>query len=67
MRLELCKWPQFAELSGRIFVQPLGSLEQHGPHLPVFTDSLIISHIADRVEQLRSEQIVMLPVQWLGH
>jgi creatinine amidohydrolase len=67
MRLEFCKWPQLAELSDRIFVQPLGSLEQHGPHLPVFTDSLIISHITDRLEQLRSEQIVMLPVQWLGH
>ncbi len=46
---------------------PLGSLEQHGPHLPLFTDSLIISEIADRVEQLRSSKIVLLPVQWLGH
>ncbi len=46
---------------------PLGSLEQHGRHLPVFTDSLIISHIAARVEELRSEKIAMLPTQWLGH
>jgi len=67
MRLELCKWPEFSKLSDRIFVLPLGSLEQHGPHLPVFTDSLIVSHIVNRVERLRSEQIVMLPVQWLGH
>jgi creatinine amidohydrolase len=67
MRLEHCKWPELAKLSERIFVLPLGSLEQHGLHLPVFTDSLIISHIANRVEQLRSEQIVMFPVQWLGH
>jgi creatinine amidohydrolase len=67
MRLELCKWTDFSKLSNRIVVLPLGSLEQHGPHLPVFTDSLIISHIADRVEELRSEQIAMLPVQWLGH
>jgi creatinine amidohydrolase len=35
--------------------------------LPLFTDSLIISHIANRVEQLQSENIVLLPVQWLGH
>lgn len=46
---------------------PLGSLEQHGPHLPLFTDSLIISHIANRIEELRSNAIVLLPVQWLGH
>lgn len=67
MRLEQCKWPELAQVRERIFVLPLGSLEQHGPHLPLFTDSLIISHISNRVEQLRSEQIVMLPVQWLGH
>ncbi len=67
MRLEYARWPDLAGLKDRIFVVPLGSLEQHGPHLPLFTDSLIISHIARRVEQLRSEKIVLLPVQWLGH
>lgn len=54
-------------LAGRTFVFPLGSLEQHGKHLPVFTDSMIIRDVADRVEELRSEKIVLLPVQWLGH
>ena len=67
MRLEHARWPELAALSDRIFVVPLASLEQHGRHLPVFTDSLITGHIADRVEQLCSEKIVMLPVQWLGH
>jgi creatinine amidohydrolase len=67
MRLAEIRWPELAGLKNRIFVVPLGSLEQHGPHLPLFTDSLIISHIADRVEHLLSERIVVLPVQWLGH
>lgn len=67
MRLEHARWPDLASLSERIFVVPLGSLEQHGRHMPVFTDSLIIGHIADRVEALVSDRIVMLPVQWLGH
>lgn len=67
MRLENARWPDLPALKQRIFVVPLGSLEQHGPHLPVFTDSLIISQIANRVEELRSESIVLLPVQWLGH
>jgi creatinine amidohydrolase len=67
MLLENARWPELKTLAKRIFVVPLGSLEQHGPHLPVFTDSLIISHVAERVESLRTEQIVMLPVQWLGH
>jgi creatinine amidohydrolase len=67
MRLEHARWPELPGLSNKIFVVPLGSLEQHGRHLPVFTDSLIISYLADRVEQLCSEKIVLLPVQWLGH
>jgi creatinine amidohydrolase len=61
------RWPDLPSVSGRIFVVPLGSLEQHGKHLPVFTDSLIVGHVADRVEELRPEKIVLLPVQWLGH
>jgi len=67
MLLQNARWADLAGLTNRLFVVPLGSLEQHGPHLPVFTDSLIISKVADRVEQIRPEEIVLLPVQWLGH
>jgi creatinine amidohydrolase len=67
MHLEHARWTEISSLRNRIFVAPLGSLEQHGPHLPLFTDSLIISQIAERVEQLRTDKIVLLPVQWLGH
>jgi creatinine amidohydrolase len=67
MLLQNARWPDLKSLAERIFVVPLGSLEQHGPHLPVFTDSLIISHVAERVESARTQKIVMLPVQWLGH
>src|ERR1700680_4632499 len=67
MRLSTTSWPDLPALSDKIFIVPLGSLEQHGKHLPLFTDSLIIGHVADRVEELCSERIVMLPVQWLGH
>jgi creatinine amidohydrolase len=67
MLLQKARWPELPELAGRTFVVPLGSLEQHGLHLPVFTDSMIVSRVADRVEELRTEQIVTLPAQWLGH
>src|SRR5512138_2285966 len=67
MLLEQVRWPELTGLSKRIFVVPLGSMEQHGRHLPLFTDSLIISDIAGRLEGLCTDQIVMLPVQWLGH
>lgn len=67
MHLKHARWTELSALRGRIFVVPLGSLEQHGPHLPLFTDSLIISEVAEGVEQARSGKIVLLPVQWLGH
>jgi len=67
MLLQNARWPDLKDLANRIFVLPLGSLEQHGPHLPVFTDSLIISQVAARIEALRSETIALLPTQWLGH
>ncbi len=40
--------PQLAEkVTGRsIFVQPLGAIEQHGPHLPYSTDLLIAERVA---------------------
>ena len=67
MRLEDTHWPELAALRERIFVLPLGSMEQHGDHLPLFTDSLIVSQIANRAERLCGDKIVVLPVQWLGH
>ncbi|OPZ15576.1 MAG: Creatinine amidohydrolase [candidate division BRC1 bacterium ADurb.BinA364] len=39
---------------------PAGSLERHGPHLPLGTDTLSVQAVADRVEQL--EAVVVLPV-----
>ncbi|MFM8267025.1 MAG: creatininase family protein [Ilumatobacteraceae bacterium] len=40
--------PRLAELIGprSIIVQPLGAIEQHGPHLPLSTDSVIASAVA---------------------
>jgi len=67
MLLEHLRWPDLESVAKQIFVVPLGSMEQHGHHLPLFTDSFIVSRIASRVEELHGDKIVMLPVQWLGH
>ena len=41
--------PQVAELltDRSILVQPLGAIEQHGPHLPLSTDSLVATAVAE--------------------
>jgi len=39
---------------------PVGSLERHGPHLPLGCDTLTIEYVTDRVAEL--EPVVVLPV-----
>jgi creatinine amidohydrolase/Fe(II)-dependent formamide hydrolase-like protein len=51
-RLDDCSWPEVERLVGRgcrTAVLPLGSTEQHGPHLPLDTDTRIGDALADRL------------------
>lgn len=50
----------------KIVVLPLGSMEQHGHHSPVLTDTYLVSAVAERVEERINDQIYMLPTLWLG-
>jgi len=67
MLLQNLRWPDLKYVAGKLFIVPLGSLEQHGHHLPLFTDSYIVSEVAARVEAALSREVVLLPTQWLGH
>lgn len=42
----------------RIVLIPLGSLEQHGPHLPLDTDTRIALAIAEHVAELRDDLVI---------
>jgi mycofactocin system creatininase family protein len=44
--------------SGSILVVPLGSTEQHGPHLPLGTDSDVAVALADRLAAARADVLV---------
>ena len=46
---------------------PVASCEQHSLHLPVFTDSLIGGEVAGRVHERCPDDVLVLPVQWLGY
>ncbi len=47
MELRRATWPQVEALAGRsVLALPLGSLEQHGPHLPLDTDTRIAQAVA---------------------
>lgn len=64
--------PEIRALAARgqaLAVLPVGALEQHGPHLPVITDSLIASELSLRAARLAAgdgEPVLVLPAVWSG-
>lgn len=49
-----------------IVVLPTGSVEQHGPHLPVTTDTDIVTAVACGIESKLPERVLLLPTLWPG-
>ena len=58
-----------ADCSQWIAVLPLGAHEQHGPHLPFETDTLIAGGIACRLSEMidKSMPVTFLPVEPIGY
>lgn len=59
-------WPDAAAQRHKVVVVPIGSLEQHGHHLPLLTDSLIGSEITRRAEGELGDDVLFLPMLWIG-
>ena len=53
-------------LLNKVVVLPIGSLEQHGHHLPMLTDSMINSEIIRRVQAEVGDTAIFLPLLWTG-
>ncbi|MEX0612591.1 MAG: creatininase family protein [Pirellulales bacterium] len=67
MLWEELAWPAFRRLNKDMpVVVPLGACEQHGPHLPVFVDTIQVTQIARRVEAQLVDEILLAPTLWLG-
>jgi creatinine amidohydrolase len=67
MKLLEMKRPEVEQRAAScVAICPAGSLEQHGQHLPLGTDSMIVTHIAEQVEARCREWTVLLPTLWLG-
>lgn len=45
---------------------PTGSCEQHGPHLPLFTDSILATAAAEAIEERLPTKVLLTPTLWLG-
>lgn len=51
---------------GAVCVLPVGSLEQHGEHLPVGTDSLLVEAVCLRAAALARADVIVAPTLWTG-
>ncbi|MBA3765303.1 MAG: creatininase family protein [Actinobacteria bacterium] len=52
--------------AGAVCLLPVGSLEQHGEHLPVGTDSLLVETVALRAAGLARCDAMVAPTVWTG-
>ena len=68
MRYGNCRWVdiQATDKDQVVVVVPTGALEQHGRHLPLLTDTILVTEVAERVEKKLSDQVLLVPTLWLG-
>ncbi len=49
-----------------LILVPVGSIEQHGPHLPLGTDSIIANYVASEVERKMPSKVLLYPLIAVG-
>src|SRR5204862_5958113 len=68
MQLTDLTWPKVQALSKDMpVVVPVAALEQHGHHLPVFTDSMLLGEVVRRVSSTMNDRVLFAPLMWLGN
>jgi creatinine amidohydrolase len=68
MQLTDLSSPALARLAPDVpIVLPVAAIEQHGGHLPVCTDSLLLGEIVARVAPRLGDRVVFAPLLWLGN
>ena len=67
MKLAELHWPEVKSLDRKKIVTlvPVGSMEQHGPHLPFQVDVLVSSRLAEDLEK-KIPEILLVPPIWTG-
>ena len=64
-RVESWAWPDVAARADQsVLAVPLGSTEQHGPHLPIGTDSAVAVALAERLAAARPDVLVAPPLPY---
>jgi creatinine amidohydrolase len=61
LKLAEMTWQDVRDAQGAVAVLPVAAVEQHGPHLPVTTDTDLVTAIAEAAEQRLSGSVVLCP------
>ena len=57
-------WPEVAERGPSVLAVPLGSVEQHGPHLPLDTDTRIAEALVAALAEARPDVVAAPPLAY---
>jgi creatinine amidohydrolase len=49
-----------------LVLAPIAACEQHSHHLPTYTDTILVTGVADGVEKRLPERVLQLPTMWFG-
>jgi creatinine amidohydrolase len=61
-------WPAVSAIANELpVVVPIAALEQHGRHLPVFTDSMLLGEVVREAAHRLSDRVIWAPVLWVGN
>jgi creatinine amidohydrolase len=60
--------PELREVSrtGSVVIAPIAACEQHSRHLAVWTDTVLVTGVAEGVERQLPREVLLLPTQWMG-
>lgn len=67
-RYEELTWPEMREALSRqpVVLLPLGTVEDHGPHLPLNTDNVIVESICLELGRRAPEEVLVMPLVAYG-
>jgi creatinine amidohydrolase len=68
MRFHEMTAPRLAQINrdATVVLAPIAACEQHSRHLPTFTDTILVTAVAEGAEKQMPDKIVLLPTLWLG-
>jgi creatinine amidohydrolase len=68
MKFHEMTWPSLRQVPRDkvVVVAPIAACEQHSLHLPVYTDTILVTGVADGVEQRLPNRVLLLPTLWFG-